>query len=75
MPDDRNPPKPIFNRRDNQECKDKINDWYSLALQYHENLLRLNKSYADVLERQKRYGIELVNNQEFYEWASQGNVE
>ena len=72
MPDDTNPPEPIFNWRDNQECQDTVNGWYSQALQYHEQATRPNKSYTDVLERQSRYGIELFNNQEFYEWASLG---
>ena len=72
MPDDTNPPEPIFNRSDNRECRETVNGWYSQALQYHKEATRLNKSYTDVLERQSRYGIELVNNQEFYEWASLG---
>ena len=72
MPDDTNPPEPIFNRSDNRECRDTVNGWYSQALQYHKEATRLNNSYTDVLERQSRYGIELVNNQEFYEWASLG---
>ena len=72
MPDDTNPPVPIFNEYDSVECKYAVVDWYEQALQYHDEAVRINQSYTDVLGRQQYYGIELVNNQEFYEWASLG---
>ena len=72
MPDDTNPPEPIFNTNDNEDCQLTVNRYYSLALQYHEETIRLNNSYTALLVRQFKYGKELVNNQKFYDWAVSG---
>ena len=72
MPHDTNPPFPIFNDDDSVECQETVEGWYEQAKQYHKEAVRLNQSYADVLGRQIEYGVELVMNQEFYEWASLG---
>ena len=66
------PPKPIFNAGDNDECRELLADWYDDAVEYNEKYIRLDKSYSGVLARQTRYGIEIVNNQQFYEFAVSG---
>ena len=66
------PPKPIFNADDNDECRELLSDWYDDAVKYNEMLIRLDKSYTGVLNRQTRYGIEIVNNQKFNEFALSG---
>ena len=65
-------PEPIFNADDNAECQFKVNTWYDAALEYNTRVQRIELSYADVLLRQKRFGVELTNNQEFYEWVING---
>ena len=64
---------PVYNVYDNDECRGKIDDYYESALSMSEGAREddrtLNKSFQDLLDKQKRYGIELVNNADFVNWA------
>ena len=42
MPDDTNPPSPIFNEHDSVECQETVEGWYEQALQYHFEAVRIN---------------------------------
>lgn len=66
------PPRPIFNAGDNDECRELLSDWYDDAVKYNEKYIRLDRSYSGVLDRQAKYGIEIVNNQQFYKFAVSG---
>ena len=70
-----NIPEPVFNADDNEECLARVFGWYDHALEYQKRVVRIELSYRDVLARQRRFGVELVNNQEFYDWASSGPQE
>ena len=63
------PPEPVFNSRDNQECKDLINGYYDSSISTHnyqiENDNKLNASYNSILDKQKQYSVNLANNRDF----------
>ena len=68
--DNRTPPVPIFNPDDNAECRKIINEWYESADSMQKEIVRVEQGLNEVLDRQAKYGIEIVNNPEFYEaWA------
>ena len=69
---DEYPPEPRFNSGDNQQCIYQVEEFYEQAYETHErelqNIQQLNDSYQAILDGQERYGVELVNNQEFANW-------
>merc|ERR1712218_48239 len=68
--DNRTPPVPIFNPDDNAECRQIINEWYESADRKQKKIVRVEQGLNEVLDRQAKYGIEIVNNPEFNEaWA------
>lgn len=67
------PPEPVFNSRDNSECRRIISEYYESAVSGHEyaqrNEAKLNVSYQGILDRQTRYRVNLANNQDIKEFA------
>ena len=67
------PPVPIFSKDDSKSCKTEINDMHSSAVSTYEyaqgSEQKLNDSFQQILDRQERYGVELVNNTDFEQWA------
>ena len=67
------PPKLIFSKDDNLECIKTVELYYEQAYSAYEysgvDQQKLDDSYSLILSRQEKYGIELVNNQDFALWA------
>ena len=66
---DNAPQTPQFNSYDNAECRQVINVRYESASRILESAkstqAKLDKYYSEILDRQEKYGIELVNNSDF----------
>ena len=67
------PPEPIFNSRDNEDCITVVEGYYESSVNSFEYTQRdnakLEQSYNNILDRQRRYGVNLVNNSEFRDWV------
>ena len=75
--EDRNgtpPPAVIFNTEDDDECRSVVNGYYEDALGSYKGSVKtqekLNADFTKILDLQKKFKVELVNNKEFTAWAS-----
>ena len=75
LPDAAGPNYPYFELEDGDECRSRVLAWYDQVQAYHERDSRLNQSFRDVLDRQLKYGFELVNNNDLWEWAAEGTLD
>jgi len=69
---DEKPPAPAFNIMDNEECEDavrKYHIWAQDALMIKTiNEKRLDDSFKEILDAQRRLRVELVDNEAFLDW-------
>ena len=64
---------PNFNSEDTPECKAEVRKYYKIVVdrvkETKADNLRLSASYQEILDRQLRYGVEIVNNKKFLDWT------
>jgi len=66
------PPQPEFNVQDDEDCIDHVKGYFVRAKaawkRKDEGAQRLEASYNDILDKQREYKVELVDNKAFIEW-------
>ena len=64
---------PRFNLEDNDECQGVVNRLYRDALtnwnQREVDESKVDNSYAAILSKQRKYGVELANNDDFVDFT------
>ena len=67
------PPVPQFNWHDDEKCRERVNFLYEEASKSFSekqlNNAKLQDSFQDILDKQAKYDVELVNNEDFFAWT------
>ena len=67
------PPKPQFSIYDNEECRDVVSGFFESAYRDWQSEMEykneMEQMYEKMLSKQEKFGVTLVGNEEFCQWA------